>query len=113
MPGKSLQSSGNLQIDTALYQPAVTFPTLAANASGSNTLTVPGVLPNDLISWNMQAPPAHLVLDNVYVSAPNVLTLLWSSDATGISTATVPVIFGVSRIDGANLGLSAFPAALV
>lgn len=113
MPGKSILSYGNLQLDTAVYQAAVTFPTLGANASGSNTLTVQGVLPNDLLSWNMQAPPAHLVLDNAYVSAPNTITILWSSDATGITGSTVAVIFGISRVDGANLGLSAFPTALV
>lgn len=113
MPGKALVSYGNLALDTVLYLPAVTFPTLATNASGTNTATVVGVLPGDLFSWNLQAPPLHLVLDNVYCSAPNVLTFTWSSDATGISTATVPILLGLSRADGINLGITTLPSALV
>lgn len=113
MPGKANVSLGNIQLETLVYIPAVTYPTLGANASGSNTLNIPGVQPLDLIGWNMQGPPPHLVLDNAYVSAPGVVTILWSTDATGISTGSVPVIFDIARIDGANLGLQVFPQAIV
>lgn len=113
MPGKSLMAYGNELIDSVLYLPSVTFPTLAANASSDTTVALPGVLPLDCISWNMQTPPLHLTIDNIYVSAPNTLTIRWGTDATGVSTATVAVLFEVVRADGANLGIQALPGALV
>ena len=113
MPGKSIVSYGNLTMDTALYLPSITFPTLAANASGTNTATVRGVLPGDLLSWNMQAPPLHLVLDNAYVSAVDTVSFVWSSDSTGITGSTVALLLGISRADGANLGITSLPSALV
>ena len=38
MPGKANVSLGNLLLDTMVYLPTVTFPTLGANASATNTL---------------------------------------------------------------------------
>lgn len=113
MPGGSNPCLGNELFEQMCYLSAVTFPTLAANASSSNTATLKGVLPGDLVSWNMQNPPAHLILDNVYVSAADTLTLLWSSDGTGVTGATVPIIFGVARFQNQSLGLSALPSQLV
>lgn len=113
MPGKSTVSFGNIILEVLLYQPAVTFPTIAANGTATSTAVVPGVLPADLLSWNMQSPPLHLSLDNVSVTAPNQLTFLWASDSTGITGATVGVLLGLARADGANLGLTTLPAALV
>jgi len=113
MPGKSMPALGNEILDAVAYLPSVTFPTLAANASADTTVTLPGVLPLDCISWNMQAPPSHLTIDNIYVSALNTLTIRWGTDATGISTSTVAVLFEIVRADGANLGTQALPGALV
>jgi hypothetical protein len=112
MPGGTRTQLGNELFAQALYLPAVTFPTLATNASGTNTVTVKGVLSGDLISWNMQAPPAHLVLDNAYVSANDTITLLWSSDVTGITGATVAIIFEVTRPENASMGLAALPSSI-
>lgn len=112
MPGGTRSQLGNELFAQAVYNPAVTFPTLAANATGSNTTTLKGVLAGDIIGWNMQAPPLHLVLDNVYVSAPDTLTILWSSDATGISTGSVAVLFEITRPENAVLGLSTLPSAI-
>lgn len=113
MPGKTAITYGNEIFDGLLYLPSVTFPTLGANASSTTTVTVPGVLPLDLISWNMQNPPAHLVIDNIWVSAANTLSILWGTDGTGISTSTVAVLIEAIRADGANLGTQALPQALV
>jgi hypothetical protein len=109
MPGGTTPALGNEQFDQLVYAPSVTYPTLATNASGNNTFSIPGVQALDFIGWNMQNPPAHLVLDNAYVSAPGVLTLTWSSDVTGISTATVAVMFSIVRGTNAASGTSAFP----
>ena len=97
MPGGTRNQLGNELFGQMTYQVSVTFPTLAANASNDNTFSVPGVLPGDLISWNIQAPPAHLVLDNIYVSAADTIKLRWSTDATGISTSTVAILLEVTR----------------
>ncbi len=112
MPGGTRACLGNEQFEQMLYQASVTYPTLGANASGSNTATVKGVLSGDLVSWNMQNPPAHLVLDNIYVSANDTLTLLWSSDATGISTGTVAILIGVARAENQSLGITNLPSQL-
>lgn len=97
MPGGTRSQLGNELFAQTLYLSSVTFPTLAANASSDNTASVPGVLPGDLISWNLQAPPSHLVLDNIYVSAAGTITLRWSTDATGVTGSTVALILEVTR----------------
>lgn len=113
MPGGTRACLGNEMFEQMLYAASVTYPTLAANASGSNTFTLKGVLPGDMVSWNMQNPPAHLVLDNIYVSAADTLTILWSSDGTGISTGTVAVIFAAARFENQSLGTGALPTQLL
>lgn len=110
MPGKSNVSLGNLGSESIIYQAAVTFPTLAANASSTNTVTITGVRSLDMITCSMVAPPAHLFLDNAYVSANDTVTLTWSTDGTGVTGSTVQVQFNIARVDGANLGTSAFPS---
>lgn len=113
MPGKSTLAYGNEVLDTLLYVPSVTYPTLAANASGSNTATIPGTLPGDMISMSMQSPPAHLSLDNAYVSVAGTVTLTWFTDGTGISSGTVGVIFNVVRFENLNVsGVTGMPNAI-
>jgi hypothetical protein len=103
---------GNELFEQLLYLPSVTYPTLAASASASNTVTIAGALPGDLFSYNMQSPPAHLVIENMYVSAANTVTILWSTDATGISTGTVAVLVGLARWENSSLGITALPSNL-
>lgn len=110
MPGRSTVAYGNEILDTVFYAPAITFPTLAANTSATNTFTVPGgagiqnVLPGDFISANLQNPTAHLFLENIYCSAPGVLTLSWTTDSSGVTGATVGVVFNVVRFENVNMG---------
>lgn len=112
MPGGNRSQQGNELFGQALYLPAVTFPTLTASNSSTNTLAAVGVLVGDLLSWNLQAPPAHIFLENAYVSAPGVITLSWTTDATGVTGGTVPMILEVTRPENASLGLSALPSVL-
>jgi hypothetical protein len=113
MPGGTRVQIGNEVLDQILYQGAVTFPTLTANASATSTQTLVGARPLDMISWNMQSPPAHLVIDNIYVSANDTLTILWGTDGTGVTGATVAVLFALCRPENGNLGTTALPSALV
>lgn len=112
MPGGTRSQLGNELFGQALYVPAVTYPTLAANASSDNTLTVKGVLSGDLISWNIQAPPQHLQIDNIYISAPDTLTIRWGTDATGISTGSVALLLEVTRPENGSLGITNLPNSL-
>ena len=104
MPGGSTLQRGNEIFDQMVYSSAVTFPTLAANASSTTAITVNGVAVGDLVSWNMQAPPAHLTIDNVYVSAANTLQVQWGTDATGVTGATVAVLWSFCRGENVSLG---------
>jgi hypothetical protein len=113
MPGATDIAYGNEKFDSVYYLAAITFPTLAANASSDTNITFPGCLPLDLVSWNMQAPALHLVIDNIYVSSANTLTIRWGTDGTGVATSTVNILLGVVRPTNANLGTSALPAAIV
>jgi hypothetical protein len=114
MPGKSMYAIGNELNDSTVYLQNVTFPTLAANASSDTTVTCVGVQPLDCISWNMQAPTAHLVIDNIYVSAINTLTIRWGTDGTGVTGGSgLNILLEVVRSDGGNLGAAGIPGAFV
>jgi len=91
----------------------VPTPNLGASASATTTLTLNGVLPNDLVSWNLQSPPAHVVLDNIYVSSPNTLTILWGTDGTGSAPSTTNIILSVTRCENAAFGTSGLPSSIV
>jgi hypothetical protein len=112
MPGGTRAQLGNELFGQIIYLPAVTYPTLGANATADNTVTIPGVLPGDMISWNIQAPPAHLIIDNTYISAANVMTIRWSTDSTGISTGSVAVLFEILRPENQSQGIATLPASL-
>lgn len=104
MPGSTTIQRGNELLDMLVYSAAVAFPTLAANASSTTAVTVQGAAVGDLVSWNMQAPAAHLTIDNVYVSAPNTLQVQWGTDGTGVTGATVNVLWSFCRGENVSLG---------
>jgi len=112
MPGPADVAKGNEILNMIAYVASVTTPNLGANASATTTLTLNGVQSLDCIGWNMQAPPAHLVIDNIYVSSTNTLTILWGTDGTGISPTTVAVLFTVERATNAAFGTSGLPTII-
>jgi hypothetical protein len=112
MPGGTVSASGNEGFDGLVYVASVTYPTIAASASGTNTLAIPNVQNLDFVTANIQAPPAHIFLENIYVSAPGVVTLSWTTDATGISTGTIAIMFNITRGDRAPFGTSGFPTGV-
>lgn len=113
MPTGTRDQIGNEIFEQAIYVPSVPFPTLAANASNTSTLAVAGALPGDVIGWNLQSPPAHIFLENAYVSAAGVLTLSWTTDSTGVTGSSVGVLFAVTRPENASMGLAALPPNVV
>jgi hypothetical protein len=112
MPGKFLQAAGNELLDTVIYVPALSYPTIPAGGIVSTTQTIVGLQPLDCISWTVLGLPAHLALENIYVSALNTITSTWSSDGSGISSGTVQALLEVVRVDGANLGVSVIPQTI-
>jgi len=112
MPGGSRYQQGNEVMDQVCYLASVTAPSVSASQYATSTYTMTGVQQYDLISWNLQPVPAHLAIDNIYVSAANTLTILWGTDSTGYAGGTVSILIGVTRPENANLGSSYLPSTI-
>lgn len=112
MPGGTRNVIGNVLYGQHLYLPAVTYPTLASNVSGTNTAAVPGLIPGQLLMCQMQGPSGHIFLENAYVSAPGVVTFSWTTDTTGVSTGTVPVLMKVEGAENLSNGVASLPSSL-
>lgn len=115
MPGGSRYQQGNEIFDQMLYLPSVPVPNVAANATANQTFTIPGVLVGDLIGWNQQGTIAGLSVDNIFVSASNVVTFFWSNATVGAinGSANQAFVISVCRAENANLGLTQLPTAIV
>lgn len=119
MPSGSRQANGNELFDSVYYSGTVTYPTLAANASSTTTVAMPGMNLGDCISWNLvpnsagAAPPAHLQVDNIYATN-NTLNITWGTDGTGISTGTVGLLIEVVRAENfVEFGFASLNFAIV
>jgi hypothetical protein len=115
MPGGSRVQIGNEILDQMLYLPSVAVPNVSGSATASQTVTVKGVLSGDLISWNQIGTVAGLAVDNIYVSAADTLTFLWTNNTVSAinGTANQAFLISVCRPENASLGLSTLPSALV
>jgi len=69
------------------------WPSIAANARTSTTVTVPGAALGDFCAAAMNRDQLGLLLD-AYVSAPNVVTV-WATNATG---SAVDLASGILRV---------------
>lgn len=79
MPGGATAQRGNELFAQMLSLPLVTVPNLPASSTATQTFNVSGVQLGDLISWNQTSTIAGISVENVFVSAPGVLTFLWSN----------------------------------
>jgi hypothetical protein len=113
MPTGTRAQLGNAIFDMVIYVPSVTYPTIAASLFATNTVTIPGLVVGDVVSFNVQGLPAHLALENAYVSAANTLTMTWSTDSSGISTGSCAILFEIIRPENETLGLSFLPQNLL
>lgn len=89
----------NAEGSSLIYNAALTYPSLTANTSGTNTATIAGLAIGDLVYIQMTAPPGHIFLENAYVSAANTVTISWTTDSTGVTGSTMPVTIFVLRPD--------------
>lgn len=117
MPGGNRTQLGNELFAQILYLPSVTVPNVAANATASQTVTVPGVLLGDLVGWNQQGNITGLSIDNIYVSANNTLTFYWSNTTVAAinSSPAQPFLIEISRPEnvGQTLASSGLPNQIV
>ena len=105
MPGASTIARGNEIAVFLIYLPSVTVPTVGANLTVSQAVTVPGVNVGDMVSWNQQGVVAGLAVDNIYVSAANTLSFYWSNTTTGsLGNTTAPFVLEIARGENVSLG---------
>ena len=112
MPGGSTLQRGNELFAQMIYLASVAVPNINANSTATQTVTVQGVVTGDLISWNQQSTVSGISVENIYVSAANTLTFLWSN-TTGsnvTSTANQPFVLQVTRAENTvESGLAGLP----
>ena len=115
MPGSSNVVRGNLQFSQVLYLPLVTVPNLAANVTATQTVTVNGVQVGDFVFVNQQSTVAGISVENVFVSAANTVTMLWSNTTIAAvnGTAPQPFLIKVERPENMTGGLVSLPSAVV
>jgi hypothetical protein len=105
MPGASTISRGNLVLDT-MIQATITPPaTVTTATTNPTTTTIPGLNVGDLISWNqLTNPNALLSVTNMFVSAANTLTSVWTTEGTTVSGAVAcSFILEVCRAENVSL----------
>lgn len=114
MPGGTTEVGGNTKLQTILAF-TVTTPSVNANTSTTATFTVPGLLVYDLVDPQAQTHVAGLSIASGWCAANNTLTLQFVNSTTGTigAQSNYQILLGVTRYENANLGLSAFPAAIV
>lgn len=115
MPGSSTVIRGNQLFSQIIYLAAATVPTVGANTSGSQSITVTGIKVGDFIEANQIGVVAGLSIDNIYVSAVDTLSFYWSNTTTGsLGGGTTAVMLKVSRPENyADGGLTAMPISIV
>ena len=85
MPSTTI-SRGNI-LNQLLIGPSLTPTALTASTTTSQTFTVPGLQLNDSVSVNYNgAQTAGVGIANAYVSAANVLTIVFSNSTAGTPT---------------------------
>lgn len=101
---------GNETLD-AMFALTITPPTITTATGTQQTLTVMGLFPGDLISWNITTTGSNynalISMANAFVSALNTLIVTWTTEgATVSSPAAQTVIFECVRPEN---GLAALP----
>jgi hypothetical protein len=115
MPGSSSILRGNALFLQCLYL-TVTPPTVTTAVITPQNVTVPGLVPGDIITVNMTSSTSTLIsIAGAYVSANNVLTLSWTSEgATVTGAAAQTLLIGVLRPENvADGGVTLLPNAIV
>lgn len=113
MPGPSYMPTGNAA-NIFLLQPTLTFtPTTIAGTTGSElTATVNGVLLNDFVQVNKPTTQANVGIDNVRVSANNVIAIAFANNSTATQTPTPSEVYTVLVVRSTNIPGGTIPSAI-
>lgn len=118
MPGGTTECFGNSKLQVVGVLGAATgisTPSVGANTSVTQTYTLNGLLPNDFIDVMSQTHVAGLSIAAAWCTAANVVTVQFinsTGSTIGVQNNYI-ALFQVTRMENANLGLAAFPAAIV
>jgi len=114
MPGGTTPQGGNCKLQDLLAL-AVTTPSVTANTSNTATYSLPGVLPYDIVDVQSQSHVAGLSVGSSWCSTAGsiIVQFVNSTGSTIGAQSNYQILILVSRYENANLGLSAFPSAIV
>lgn len=118
MPGGTSDVFGNSHLQTIGILGAATgisTPSVGANTSVIATYSLPGILVNDFIDAQSQTHVAGLSIASCWCATNGIVTLQFVNSTTGTIgvQSNYVVLWMVSRMENANLGLTAFPTAIV
>ena len=92
MPGGSLNPQGNIIFQTVIYASLIPASALATDSSSTQTYTINGLIPNDIVELFPQVSLAtsttYLTIGSVWVSAANTLSVQWVN-STGSTSGTI------------------------
>ncbi len=118
MPGGTTEVGGNtkLQVVGVLGSATgVSTPSVGANTSVTTTYTLPGLLVNDMVDLQAQSHVAGLSIGSAWCATAGVVTVQFinsTSGTIGVQSNYI-ILFQVTRMENANLGLTVFPTAIV
>lgn len=118
MPGGTTEVGGNTKlqvIGVLVSATGLSTPSVGANTSVTQTYNLPGVLVNDMIDAQSQSHVAGLSIASSWCAANGVVTVQFVNSTTGTIgvQSNYVVLFQVTRLENANLGLTVFPTAIV
>jgi hypothetical protein len=118
MPGGTTEVGGNTKLQVVgvlVGATGISTPSVGANTSVTQTYSLPGLLVNDMIDLQSQSHVAGLSVASAWCAAANVLTAQFvnSTGSTIGAQSNYIVLFQVTRMENANLGLTVFPTSIV
>lgn len=114
MPGGTSLPYGNTKLQMVLQPTLIFTPTTIAGTTGSElTCTVNGVNVNDFVYVNKPTAQANIGIDNVRVSATNVLAITFSNNSTATQTPTPSEVYTVFVCRPDNAPPTLPPAGIV
>jgi hypothetical protein len=119
MPGGSTAQRGNELFAQAMYI-TVTPPASVVTATQTQgTVIVNGLIPGDIMSWNLTTVGTNynalLLIEGMYVSAPNSLLISWSTTGATIAGAgPQTLLLEATRPENVSVtGVTGLPGSIV
>ena len=119
MPGGSTAQRGNELFAQAMFITVTPPASVVTLTQTQGTVTVNGLLPGDIMSWNLTTVGTNynalLLIEGMYVSAPNTLIISWSTTGATIAGAgPQTLLMEATRPENiAITGVAGLPSSLV